>query len=152
MPSPDPVRGLSAEGVHHPEAGPQPDRELALEIFRFLRRRLAPYKRIRRLEFSELPKTVSGKIRRVELRKREQSRAVDAARGQARVLAGGLPGAARLAGELPPARRRAGPEQGPARRRGKKPWRSAGHVSHSSTLRASPRAARRRTTPWPMLA
>ncbi|SCF61865.1 acetyl-CoA synthetase, partial [Streptomyces sp. Ncost-T6T-2b] len=31
---------------------------------------LAPYKRIRRLEFAELPKTVSGKIRRIELRER----------------------------------------------------------------------------------
>jgi acetyl-CoA synthetase len=29
---------------------------------------LAPYKRIRRLEFGELPKTISGKIRRIELR------------------------------------------------------------------------------------
>ncbi|MGO4429581.1 AMP-dependent synthetase, partial [Streptomyces sp. MCAF7] len=31
---------------------------------------LAPYKRVRRLEFAELPKTVSGKIRRIELRER----------------------------------------------------------------------------------
>ena len=32
---------------------------------------LAPYLRVRRVEFFELPKTISGKIRRVELRKRE---------------------------------------------------------------------------------
>jgi acetyl-CoA synthetase len=37
-----------------------------------LRPRLAPYKRIRRIEFLELPKTISGKIRRVELRAREE--------------------------------------------------------------------------------
>ncbi|MEU0461400.1 AMP-dependent synthetase, partial [Micrococcus luteus] len=36
---------------------------------------LPPYKRIRRIEFLELPKTISGKIRRVELRKAEVERA-----------------------------------------------------------------------------
>ena len=40
----------------------------------------SPYKRVRRIEFGELPKTISGKIRRVELRKGEQDRA-DAPRG-----------------------------------------------------------------------
>ncbi len=39
----------------------------------YAREHLAPYKRIRRIEFSELPKTISGKIRRVELRAREES-------------------------------------------------------------------------------
>ena len=42
---------------------------------------MAPYKRIRRLEFHDLPKTISGKIRRVELRARENELA--AARGDA---------------------------------------------------------------------
>nr|WP_159392884.1 hypothetical protein [Streptomyces cyaneogriseus] len=36
--------------------------------FEHSREVLAPYKRIRRLEFGELPKTISGKIRRIELR------------------------------------------------------------------------------------
>ena len=40
-------------------------------IFAHLRARLAPYKRVRRLEFADLPKTISGKIRRVELRRLE---------------------------------------------------------------------------------
>jgi acetyl-CoA synthetase len=40
-------------------------------LSRYCREHLAPYKRIRRLEFAELPKTISGKIRRVELRARE---------------------------------------------------------------------------------
>ena len=50
------------------------DRDTALSIFRHLRDHLAPYKRVRRLEFAELPKTISGKIRRVELRDRETAR------------------------------------------------------------------------------
>ena len=45
---------------------------MALDILTFARQHLAPYKRVRRIEFvSELPKTISGKIRRVELRGRE---------------------------------------------------------------------------------
>jgi acetyl-CoA synthetase len=39
----------------------------------FCRDRVAPYKRIRRVEFADLPKTISGKIRRVELRGLETS-------------------------------------------------------------------------------
>ncbi|WP_233867430.1 AMP-binding protein [Paraburkholderia adhaesiva] len=58
------------------EAGP----DLAREVFRFSREKLAPYKRIRRLQFSDLPKTISGKIRRVELRRREMERPADTAR------------------------------------------------------------------------
>jgi acetyl-CoA synthetase len=41
---------------------------------RFCREKLAPYKRIRRIEFFTLPKTISGKIRRVELRRLEAER------------------------------------------------------------------------------
>ena len=40
------------------------------------REKLAPYKRIRRLQFTDLPKTISGKIRRVELRRAEEARAM----------------------------------------------------------------------------
>ena len=42
--------------------------DTAKVLFEHSRESLAPYKRIRRLEFGELPKTVSGKIRRIELR------------------------------------------------------------------------------------
>ena len=56
-------------------------RELAAEIFKFIRRRLAPYKRVRRLEFSDLPKTISGKIRRVQLRALEKERRARGERG-----------------------------------------------------------------------
>jgi acetyl-CoA synthetase len=81
VPSPDAVRGVVPKAFIILKPGRTPGRELALEIFRFLRRRLAPFKRVRRLEFSELPKTVSGKIRRVDLRRREQSRDPGAPRG-----------------------------------------------------------------------
>jgi acetyl-CoA synthetase len=56
-------------------AGIAPDAATAASIFRHVRERVSPYKRIRRLEFAALPKTISGKIRRVELRRLEQSRA-----------------------------------------------------------------------------
>jgi acetyl-CoA synthetase len=49
-------------------------------VFLFSREKLAPYKRIRRLQFSELPKTISGKIRRVELRRLELERTPEPAR------------------------------------------------------------------------
>jgi acetyl-CoA synthetase len=61
---------------HGYEAGP----ELARSVFQFSREKLSPYKRIRRLQFSELPKTISGKIRRVELRRREMEREAEPAR------------------------------------------------------------------------
>ena len=51
------------------------DRAMALDILAFARQALAPYKRVRRIEFvTELPKTISGKIRRVELRQTEAGR------------------------------------------------------------------------------
>ena len=72
VPSPDEVKGFVPKVFIILKPGIQPSPSLALEIFGFLRFKLAPFKRIRRLEFSDLPKTVSGKIRRVELRRREQ--------------------------------------------------------------------------------
>ncbi len=49
----------------------QPSAELARDIMAFVRARVPGYKRIRRVEFGDLPKTISGKIRRVELRGQE---------------------------------------------------------------------------------
>ncbi|MCW2654200.1 MAG: acetyl-CoA synthetase [Mycobacterium sp.] len=54
-------------------AGWAPDRATADAIVDHAHRNLAPYQRIRRIEFAELPKTISGKIRRVDLRARENS-------------------------------------------------------------------------------
>ena len=81
VPSPDDVKGLVPKAFVILKPGVTPSRELALDIFKFLRFRLAPFKRVRRLEFSDLPKTVSGKIRRIELRRREQQHAPGGKRG-----------------------------------------------------------------------
>ncbi|MGI8699700.1 MAG: AMP-binding enzyme, partial [Nocardioidaceae bacterium] len=75
VPSPDPVRLAVPKAFVVLAAGQVPSRELAREILAYARQHLAPYKRIRRLEFAELPKTISGKIRRVELRSGEAERA-----------------------------------------------------------------------------
>ena len=68
VPSPDAIRWNVPKAFITLKPGFQPSPDLARELFRFLRTRLGPYKRIRRIEFSELPKTISGKIRRVQLR------------------------------------------------------------------------------------
>jgi acetyl-CoA synthetase len=72
VPSPDPIRLAVPKAYVVLAAGHQPTAETARSILAFAREHLAPYKRIRRLEFTDLPKTISGKIRRVELRGREQ--------------------------------------------------------------------------------
>jgi acetyl-CoA synthetase len=77
VPSPDPVRGNVPKAFVALRAGFAPSKALAGEILGFARERLAPYKRIRGLEFFDLPKTLSGKIRRVELRRLEASRGPD---------------------------------------------------------------------------
>jgi len=71
VPSPDPVRLAVPKAFIALRPGVEPTRELAGAIFAFARDRLAPYQRIRRIAFTELPKTISGKIRRVELRRAE---------------------------------------------------------------------------------
>jgi acetyl-CoA synthetase len=61
--------------------GYAPSAELAREILQFAKGRLAPFQRIRKLEFTELPKTISGKIRRVQLRNLERDRTSASQRG-----------------------------------------------------------------------
>lgn len=80
VPSPDALRLSVPKAFVALRAGYEPTRETAQDILRFAADKLAPYKRIRRLEFYELPKTISGKIRRVELRKAEQGRVDDTRR------------------------------------------------------------------------
>lgn len=82
VPSPDPVRLAVPKAFIHLSGRYQPDRALALDIFRHVRTVLPPYKRVRRIEFADLPKTISGKIRRVELRKTELARPIPAERGE----------------------------------------------------------------------
>ncbi|MEU1890035.1 AMP-binding protein [Streptomyces pristinaespiralis] len=70
VPAPDPVRLAVPKAYVVLAEGWEPGPGTAKLIFEHSRAVLAPYKRIRRLEFAELPKTVSGKIRRIELRER----------------------------------------------------------------------------------
>ena len=74
IPSPDPIRLAVPKAILTLRAGFAPSPELAQSILAFARGRLASYKRIRIVEFGDLPKTLSGKIRRVELRQRENAR------------------------------------------------------------------------------
>jgi acetyl-CoA synthetase len=78
VPAPDAVRMAVPKAYVALVPGVSPDAETAASIFAHLRARLAPYKRIRRIEFAELPKTISGKIRRVELRRAEAARTAQA--------------------------------------------------------------------------
>ncbi|OLR94525.1 AMP-binding protein [Actinokineospora bangkokensis] len=78
VPSPDPIRLAVPKAYVVLAAGHEPDAATARSILAFAREHLAPYKRVRRLEFADLPKTISGKIRRVELRGREDEVHADA--------------------------------------------------------------------------
>ena len=72
VPSPDPMRLCVPKAFIILASGHEASAEVAESILGYCREHLAPYKRIRRLEFSDLPKTISGKIRRVELRLAEE--------------------------------------------------------------------------------
>jgi acetyl-CoA synthetase len=82
VPAPDPIRLSIPKAYVTLSGSAKPDRDTALSIFRFTGERLAPFKRIRRIEFvTELPKTISGKIRRVHLRRLEHETSDDPFRG-----------------------------------------------------------------------
>jgi acetyl-CoA synthetase len=83
VPAPDPVRYSIAKGYIALVEGHAPNRATAAAIFKHLRERLSSYKLVRRIEFAELPKTISGKIRRVELRQRESALAERSERAEA---------------------------------------------------------------------
>jgi acetyl-CoA synthetase len=82
VPSPDPVRTSVPKAFVALAPGHEPSRDLGLEILEFVRTRLAPFKRVRKIEFAVLPKTISGKIRRVELRRLEVTRQSKGERGE----------------------------------------------------------------------
>jgi acetyl-CoA synthetase len=73
VPSPDPIRLAVPKAFIAVGAGHAGNAEVARSIFEHSQANLAGYKRVRRLEFAELPKTISGKIRRVDLRAKEQA-------------------------------------------------------------------------------
>jgi acyl-coenzyme A synthetase/AMP-(fatty) acid ligase len=73
--SPDPVRGEIIKAFIVLAPGYQASDKLAAEIQDFVKARTAPYKYPREIEFvAELPKTVSGKVKRAVLRSREVER------------------------------------------------------------------------------
>ena len=86
VPSPDSLRGNVPKAYVIPSPGHEPTAETAAEILAFMRERVSGYKLVRRLEFADLPKTISGKIRRVELKGQENERAGDEARNDAEFI------------------------------------------------------------------
>jgi acetyl-CoA synthetase len=84
VPTPDPIRLALPKAYVSLVPGVEPTRDTALSIFKYVHSRLAPFKRIRRIELvTELPKTISGKIRRVQLRRLEHDNdRTDALRGR----------------------------------------------------------------------
>ncbi|MFP3044529.1 MAG: acyl--CoA ligase [Thermocladium sp.] len=83
VPSPDPIKGFLPKAFIILKPNYKPSRELAHDIFLFAKQNIAPYKRPRIIEFvDELPKTISGKIRRVELRSIERKKRESNERGE----------------------------------------------------------------------
>jgi acetyl-CoA synthetase len=82
VPSPDPLRLSVPKAFVVLVADATPDAVTAASILRHVQERVSPFKRIRRLEFAPLPKTISGKIRRVELRLAEDARLNRSVRGE----------------------------------------------------------------------
>ena len=84
VPAPDAVRLAVPKAYVALVEGHEPTADTARSILAHAREHLAPYLRVRRLEFYELPKTISGKIRRVELRQREEGVVDDRPAGEFR--------------------------------------------------------------------
>ncbi|MBK8470452.1 MAG: AMP-binding protein [Actinomycetales bacterium] len=72
VPAPDEVRLAVPKAYLMLAPGYAADEATARSILAYAREHLQPWQRVRRIEFAELPKTISGKIRRVELRSREE--------------------------------------------------------------------------------
>jgi len=82
VPAPDDLRLSVPKAYVVLASGFDAGEDVAIDILRYAREKLAPFQRLRRVEFLELPKTISGKIRRVELRQREEA----AVRGEVTVI------------------------------------------------------------------
>lgn len=74
IPSPDPIRDNVPKAMITINKGIEPSKELALDIMNFARMRLSPFKRIRRVEFMEIPKNTAGEVQRSELVNLERTR------------------------------------------------------------------------------
>ena len=82
VPSPDDLRTNLAKAFISLVPGVEMTSKVAEEILLYAKEHLPPYKRIRKIEFATLPKTISGKIRRVELRNLEKERVKSGVRGE----------------------------------------------------------------------
>jgi len=77
IPAPDPIRGYIPKAYVTLSPGFEPSTQTAKEVFDFVKARVAPFKRLRKIEFvTDLPKTISGKIRRVQLRSQEANKEI----------------------------------------------------------------------------
>lgn len=74
IPSPDPIREAVPKALIALVKGTEPTKELALDIMHFARLRLSPFKRIRRVEFMEIPKNTAGEVLRSELVNMEKAK------------------------------------------------------------------------------
>ena len=89
---PDPIRLAIPKAYVLLVGGVECCPETALSVFQHLHTRLAPFKRIRKIEIvTELPKTISGKIRRVELRAMEKEKHATNVRGEQEYWEGDFP-------------------------------------------------------------
>ncbi len=89
--SPDARRMFVPKACVILKPGVQPTADTARAILAAMRARLAPYQKIRIIEFCDLPKTVSGKIRRTELRALEAQRRAAGTRGELEFFEGDFP-------------------------------------------------------------
>jgi acetyl-CoA synthetase len=89
--SPDPQRWCVPKACIVLKPGFKANGDTAHSILAFTRARLAPYQKIRILEFCDLPKTVSGKILRTELRAAEAERRRLGQRGELEFFAVDFP-------------------------------------------------------------
>jgi acetyl-CoA synthetase len=80
VPAPDPVRLAVPKAYIALAPGYEPTNETVFEVLKYGGEHLAPFQPVRRIEFYQLPKTISGKIRRVELRRRENELAAGSVR------------------------------------------------------------------------
>ncbi len=80
VPSPEALRLSVPKAYVVLTVGAVADAATARAILEYVRGRVSPFKRIRRIEFADLPKTISGKIRRVELRLAENQPVVQGVR------------------------------------------------------------------------
>ena len=75
---PDKSRGQAIKATVHLAEGYEKSKELMHEIKHFVNSKVASYKHIQHLEFiDEMPKTISGKIKRVDIRDTDRTKSAD---------------------------------------------------------------------------